>query len=369
MELCSTWTAVSNGTDTNFNDSLTSPKCQKCHMPRVDEDFVLHQWAQPFTHFTQADMHLTEHFDPNSTTTTDVDNPVTGKWMNDHAFVGGNKLGATNYKAKIRSGFDYTLNVVEGSNSIQVYTTLTNKTAHMFPGAHPMRRLLTRVTVTDSQGVDQNFTALTTNGNSTFADITNDLVTGDANDTLNVTGDASIDVQYDPTRSITYQGKTPDLNNFTVKSQKFSGAKYTIAAPDGTVADQFTDENGTIKGTVTNAEIVDIDDRDHFTRIYGRETGKSYDVDNNASTPKVYIVRPGFDSNIVPNNHDNRLQPNETESYYLHYENLAPGDYTVSYKVYYMQVGANGKFDPSNPKLRITEFNDVNDVTVTIPAP
>ena len=372
MELCSTWTAVSNGTDSNFNDSLTSPKCQKCHMPRVDEEFMLHQWAKPFTRFTQADMAaagktpLTDHFDPDSVL-PDAENPVKGKWMNDHAFVGGNKLGASNYKAKIQSGFDSTLNVFPNVTGINVQTTLTNKTAHMFPGAHPMRRLLTRVTVTDNNGVDQNFTAPTTNGNSTFVNIVNDLVTGNATDTLNITGDTSIDVQYDETRSMTYQGKTPDLKNFTVKSQKFSGAQYTIAAPDGTIANQYTDGT-TIKGTVTNAEIVEIDDRDHFTRIYGRETGKSYDVDNNTLTPKVYIVRPGFDSNIVPSNHDNRLQPNESEKYTLLYDNLDAGDYNVTYEVYYMQKGANGKFDPSNPTLMITDVASHSEI-VTIPAP
>ena len=117
----------------------------------------------------------------------------------------------------------------------------------------------------------------------------------------------------------------------------------------------------TIKGTVTNAEIVESTDMSNFTRIYGRETGKVY--------PDIgFVVRPGFDSNIVPSNHDNRLQPNESETYYLTYDNLPEGEYTVNYKVYYMQVGANGKFDPSNPKLRITEV-DSHTETVSVSAP
>ncbi len=56
MELCTTWTAVSNGDGTNDNDIAESPKCQKCHMARVDEDYVLHQWAKPTTLFTQEFM-------------------------------------------------------------------------------------------------------------------------------------------------------------------------------------------------------------------------------------------------------------------------------------------------------------------------
>ena len=366
MELCSTWNAVSNGTDTNYNDSLTSPKCQKCHMPRVNEEFVLHQWAQPTTLFTQADMHLTPHFDPDDTTTTDEDNPVKGKWMNDHAFVGANNMGAPNFKAKIQSGFESSMDAQAGVGSIYVNTTLNNKTAHMFPGAHPMRRILTRVTVTDSNNIEQNLTSAL--GKSNFDDIINSVVTGDATDTINITGDTTVEVQYDSERTITYQGKTPDLNFHEVTSQKFSGDTYTIAATDdGTIVNQYTDGT-TIKGTVTNAEIVESSDMSNFTRIYGRETGKKYDVDSDPDTPAVFIVRPGFDSNIVPSNHDNRLQPNESETYYLTYDELPEGEYTVNYKVYYMQVGANGKFDPSNPKLRITEVASHSE-TVTVSTP
>lgn len=369
MELCTTWTAVSNGTDTNENDSITSPKCQRCHMPRVDEPMVLHQWAKPTEHFTQADMELTPHFDPDDTTTTDADNPVKGEWMNDHAFVGGNKLGASNYKAKFQSGF-YSAMVAAGGASISVTTTLQNKTAHMFPAAHPMRRLLTRVTVTDSNGIDQNFTSAA--GVSTFHDVTNVVVTGDATDTINTTGETAVDVWYDAGRTITYQGQTNDVSG-PVTSQKFSNAPFVITGADSTVANQYTDENGTIRGDVTNAEIVTSDDNSTFTRIYGRETGKYFDQSTGKPTKPsnpnaVYIVRPGFDSNIVPSQHDNRMQPNERETYTLTYDSLANGDYTVTYKVYYMQKGANGKFDPSNPKLLITEVASHSE-TVTVAAP
>jgi len=357
MELCTTWTAVSNGTGTNYNDIDESPKCQKCHMARVDEPMVLHQWAQPFTHFTQDDMELTEHFDPNSTTTDATNNPVIGQWMNDHAFVGGNKLGASNYKAKFQSGFEAVLNTVVTGTNLKVETSLQNKTAHMFPAAHPMRRLLTRVTVKDSNGIDQNFTNAV--GNQGYTDIWNDVVTGEATNTLNVTGDSSVAVLYEAGRSIDYQGKASTLNNTPVSSQDFNGSTAIIAAPDSTVANQYTDGT-TIKGTVTNAAIIDTDDMSNFTRIYGRETGKMFNG--------AFIVRPGFDSNIVPAQRDNRLQPNEGEDYAINYNNLPAGDYTVSYKVYYMQKGANGKFVPTNPTLIITEMYS-DEANVTIPDP
>ena len=41
---------------------------------------------------------------------------------------------------------------------------------------------------------------------------------------------------------------------------------------------------------------------------------------------------------------DNRLSPNETETYTLTYDITGKTGVTVTYKVYYMQKGANGKF-------------------------
>ncbi len=85
----------------------------------------------------------------------------------------------------------------------------------------------------------------------------------------------------------------------------------------------------------------------NFTRIYGHETGKKYDLDSNTSTPSVFVVRPGFDSNMVQS--DNRLSPNETETYTLTYDITGKTGVSATYKIYYMQKGANGKFivDPA----------------------
>jgi len=339
MELCTTWTAVSNGEGTNDNDSFDSPKCQKCHMARVDEEFVLHQWAKPTTLFTQDDMHLTEHFDPNSTTTTGMDNPVIGKWMNDHSFAGGNVGGTGNAIAKFKSGFD--ANVIAtaqgGGNSIQVTTRLQNKTAHMFPAAHPMRRLLTRVIVTDEAGIEQNVTAAT--GLQDYMTITNDVVTGDASNTISAFGEDQVEVVYNPARTITYQGKADAINGVVMPQEfqtKADGIKPTLSAPDGTVKFQEV-KNYVIQGKVFNAAITQIPYNSRFTRIYGRETGKIY--------PDIgFVVRPGFDSAIVPDQRDNRLQPNEYEEYTINYGGLDNGTYTVKFKVYYLLKGANGQF-------------------------
>ncbi len=41
---------------------------------------------------------------------------------------------------------------------------------------------------------------------------------------------------------------------------------------------------------------------------------------------------------------DNRLSPNETETYTLTYDISGKTDVSATYKVYYMQKGANGQF-------------------------
>jgi hypothetical protein len=84
------------------------------------------------------------------------------------------------------------------------------------------------------------------------------------------------------------------------------------------------------------SKITDIDGSpDHFTRVYGRETGKR-------APDGTHVVRPGFDSNIAT---DNRLKPNEMEEYVIKYDTKdAVFPLTVEYKVYYMKKGANGQF-------------------------
>uniref|UniRef100_UPI003564B19B hypothetical protein n=1 Tax=Sulfurovum sp. TaxID=1969726 RepID=UPI003564B19B len=331
MELCSTQMAVTTGNDIASNDSLSSPKCQKCHMERI-EGTVLHKWARPDLKWTLADNdHLTAEFNPDDTTVAAGENPVRDGWLNSHAFLGASKTGhKTSATAKIQSGFDSSLDQLNDGSTLVVSTTLTNKTAHMFPGAHPMRRVLTRVIVTSDQGIVELKDAF---GTSSFSDIENN-VQPLAGKTLHSSAFDPVSVMENGSDTLDFPGKAPDLNGSDVSSQKFDMTLVTIPGTDSTIADQTVSTSGLTTGTNNNAAIVDSTDKKNFTRIYGHETGKKYDG--------VFVVRPGFDSNMVAN--DNRLSPNETETYLLVYDIVGKTGVKVEYKVYYMQKGANGKF-------------------------
>ena len=343
MELCSTQIAVSTGDDTGSNDSLSSPKCQKCHMERI-EGVLLHKWARPDQRWTLADVPgMVPEMDPDNTTVTV--NPVRDGWLNSHAFLGASKTGhKTSATAKIKSGFSGGITATSSTdgNTLIVTTTFTNKTAHMFPGAHPMRRVLSRVIVTDGTGamIDVN----SSKGKSTFTDIEN-TVQPLQGKVLHDSALSPVPVNENGSAELNFPGKVADLNG-TVVSQKFSGEIITIPGTDSTIGSQ-TVINGKTTGTVSNAAIIESTDLSNFTRVYGHETGKKYDLDSNTSTPSVFVVRPGFDSNMVES--DNRLSPNETETYTLTYDISGLTGVSATYKIYYMQKGANGKFivDPA----------------------
>jgi hypothetical protein len=352
MELCTTWNSVSNGSDTNYNDSTSSPKCQKCHMERV-EGRVLHQWARPDKLWTLSDNpHLTAHFDPEDPENLGDESPVVGKWFNSHAFLGANKTGfKDSVGAKIQSAFDATLSISEDGETLSVTTTFQNKTTHMFPGAHPMRRVLTRVIVTDQNGSKIDLVSAT--GKSTFSDVKNSVVTLNENK-IHESGESEIEVAYEEEREIDFQGRVPDLDGGAVSSQKFLNETVTIPGADSTISNQEV-VDGKLQGTVTNVTIVDSDDKSNFTRIYGRETGKKYD--------EVFAVRPGFDSNTV--NMDNRLIPNEMETYELKYDISGKSGIQVTYKIYYMQKGASGKFLTGEDGFLDVESSDEKKLLVT----
>jgi hypothetical protein len=278
--------------------------------------------------------------------------------LNSHGFLGANKKGgdATAAVAKIKSSFDATLSTSSISNNeLNVTTTFKNLTAHMFPGAHPMRRVLTRVIVTDSSGNEVNTTAAT--GLSTFAaiDNTTGTLTGK---TLHSSAGTTVTVPNSNSANLDFPDKVADLNGSAVVSQDFNGTTVTyMNAPDSTITAQSITADGNTTGSLYNAAITTSSDASNFTRIYGHETGKIVDG--------AFVVRPGFDSNVVAS--DSRLSPNETETYTLSYDVTGlTGDLTVTYKVYYMQKGANGKFDLTNASLLITEVGTKTE-TVTIP--
>ncbi|MEA1982458.1 MAG: multiheme c-type cytochrome, partial [Campylobacterota bacterium] len=330
MELCSTWNAVTTGTDSNHNNDMTSPKCQKCHMERI-EGTVLHKWAEPNQLFSDKNV-LTPHFYPEDDDNYGDDNPVSAKWLNSHAFLGASKTGGDKAAAvaKIKSGFDADVTTSSDGSTLTVTTTITNKTGHMFPGAHPMRRTLSRLIVTDTDG--KMLPVASATGNSTFGQITNTIATLTGK-TISATGDATVTLDDASNADLDFPGKVADLNGSMQTSQKFDASFVTITGTDGTIGSQSITD-GVTTGTVFNAAIVDSNDTTNFTRIYGHETGKKYDG--------VFVVRPGFDSNMVAS--DTRLSPNETETYTTTYDITGKSGVSTTYKVYYMQKGANGKF-------------------------
>ncbi len=334
MELCSTWNGMTSGTDNNWADTASSPKCTKCHMPRLSNKTVLHKWNKPNELFQKEDGLLTGYFDPKDPEGYgETHNPVVGKWMNDHGFIGANKQTGVNYANKIKSGFDADVTASIASNELTVNTTLLNKTAHMFPGAHPMRRMLTRVIVTDADGNMIPTTSAT--GDSSFENIINTVVPSNANDTINTTGTGkgAVGVEYDATRKIEITGLQPDLDGSAVSSQEFNATSVTITGADNTVKSQYVSA-GSTTGTVKAVNIIDDSNTSTFTRVYGRETGKSF--------TGGFVVRPGFDSNTVK--FDNRLVANEKETYTIKYDVTGKTGIKVTYKVYYLLTGANGQF-------------------------
>jgi len=361
MELCSTWNAVTTGGDDNHADTASSPKCQKCHMERI-EGTVLHQWAKPTELFTDKSI-LTSHFYPDDSDNHGNDNPVSSGWLNSHGFLGASKTGGDKTAAvkKIKSGFAATLAANEAGSTLTVTTTLQNKTAHMFPGAHPMRRVLTRVIVTDANGAVAPY-EVTSSGNSTFGDITNTIATLSGK-TVSSSGDSTVTLVENNSDLLDFSGKVADLDGSPVVSQDFAsmatGSKVMVTGIPGTDATIKSQSvtNGATTGSVFNSAIVNAQDpgdlTKNFTRIYGHETGKKYDLDNDDADNNVltgvketFVVRPGFDSSTVQS--DTRLSPNETETYTLTYDTSGGSGLvsplTVTYKVYYMQKGANGQF-------------------------
>jgi hypothetical protein len=340
LELCSTWTAMSDGVGDNFTDTEESPKCQRCHMEPLDGKTVLHQWDQPDKLFTLADEPgLTTHFQPDSGV-----GPVAEGYLNNHAFMGANTadFGLT----KIKTGFESGMKVKADNDEIEVMTYLQNKTAHMFPGAHPMRRVLTRVVVTDANGNKLSYKKA--RGKSKFKTVTNQLAVLEGNTIKE--GFETVKVKYNKGSDVVIQGYGPDLSSKKpepVNSQFMDQNKVDWVSPDATVtnssavclatdADTGDCTSWGIKGQAQVSKITDIDgSADHFTRIYGRETGKR-------TADGTHVVRPGFDSNIAT---DNRLKPNEIEKYTVIYDTKdAVYPLTVKYKVYYMKKGASGKF-------------------------
>jgi hypothetical protein len=167
-----------------------------------------------------------------------------------------------------------------------------------------------------------------------------------------VEGFDRVEVKYNDERDIVIQGYKPDLSadEEYVNSQFMDQALFDWVSPDATVGDCPDEPKGPaktskgwgLKGCTTAKLITDYEEpQNHFTRIYGRETGKRSSDGTNS-----HVVRPGFDSNIAT---DNRLKPNEMEEYAIEYDTTdANFPLKVKYVVYYLKKGASGKF-PAGP--------------------
>ena len=349
LELCSTWTAMSDGIGDNYQDTATAPKCQRCHMePLVKTNghdaVVLHKWDDYPNLFTLADnSSLTEHFDPDSGV-----GPVAEGYLNNHAFMGANTKDFGT--VKIKSGFMARMSAEADDDVLVVKTMLQNKTAHMFPGAHPMRRVLTRLVVTDADGNKLPFESAV--GKSRFRSVKNKVAVLDGNKIM--PGYKKVDIKYNKHRDIVIQGQTANLarRGEPVNSQFMDTSEVSWTSPDATVFDCAdptktnrappSDVAGVWKfaGCTTVKKITDIAGAaNHFTRIYGRETGK-------LNPAGIHVVRPGFDSIIAT---DNRLEPNEKEKYIISFDTSAvTWPVTAKYVVYYLRKGGSGKF-PTGP--------------------
>ena len=199
--------------------------------------------------------------------------------------------------------------------------------------------------VTDANGNKLSFRHA--KGASEFKSITNQVAV--LEDNAIMPGFETVDVEYNKHADVVIQGYTPDFKGQKqVSSQYMDPDTRDWVSPDATVKNSApvclvtNAETGDctswgIKGQAQVSKITDIDgSTDHFTRIYGRETGKR-------APDGTHVVRPGFDSNIAT---DNRLKPNEMEKYTVKYDTKgAAFPLTAIYKVYYLKKGASGVFE------------------------
>lgn len=325
MELCTTWSVASTAPEANYNAKPDSPQCTNCHMERIDNKTALHKWDAPDQLYTAEDG-MTGKWDPEN-----PDGIAARGYMANHAFVGGEP-------AKLESAIEAAVAANANGAAVKVTTTLLNKTGHEFPAAHPMRRALTRVVVTDATGKKIPYVSAT--GASSHENIVNTIATSPGETVY--PGREQVGVKYNAARVINIPGMEDDLVGEPVVSQQYNKMLVTwMDAAYGTVVNpvpfQKPDGSWTVKGEVYANKIVDSGDTSNFTRIYGHETSKKDPVTG------THLVRPGFDSNIV---RDNRLLTNERETYVIDFDatQVDAWPVTVDYRVYYLKKGSGGAF-------------------------
>lgn len=292
VELCTTWIITE---DKNFG-TASSPKCTKCHMEKRD-GIVLNHWKRPTLP------------DTTSTVSAGMDNLLTIGAYNTHAFEGGTST------TKLEAGISGTLSV----NNNVATVTLDNKTAHAFPGAHPMRRAAVIVRAFDQAGSEIAVTDAT--GNTTWGDVTYTYATDGTyggSITINITDSGT-----QPGRGAnpTFLGQVPHLNGSGVFPQTFGDAD--VANPTGMTKKISEVPYGSGYNT-------------GFVRLYGRETIHTTGVTNPNTAPNGTVPGDAVDGFLGNSSADNRLISNESETFTI---TFASTPATVEYRIYYMQKG------------------------------
>ena len=301
MELCTTWSVTNDNLlqPGQSPSAAASPKCQKCHMEKLN-GLPVNEWYLPGV---AADM---------SGAPQAMQDNTKSKVFHNHKFEGGT------VPAKIKAAFSTEMSARKDGAVVSVYTSLLNKTAHMLPEAHPMRRMLTMVRVKDATGA--NMPLLGASIATDYEDV-NYTYTG-----ANTAGPVAL--------TLPKKGGNPPY--------MFAGFVNT---PNGGVGSQWF-----AKGS---NRIVEDGAVDRFVRIYGRES-----IDAASGN-----VKAGFASNSAV---DNRLQPNERESFNISFNaSAASGAVTVVYKVYYMRKGASGAFPLDSSGFLDNTANSSNMIGIT----
>ncbi len=282
MELCTTFNAI----DQNPHSTDYTPKCTKCHM-EARKGILINKWKKE-----------NEPWDIDKIPTEGIKEIMQAGIFHSHRFEGASS------PEKVASGMEVKITDLYVENGkVKVKYYIKNKTAHMFPGAHPMRRVITILKVYDKDG--NPLKLLSATGKTEFQDV----VYTYKKDSF--AKEIKVEVKKRD-KQVEFLGKVKDIN--------------------GEVCSQWIDFD--INSKTGTKKIIDECEKTlyRFARVYGREL-----LDINTQT-----IKPGFAANTA---RDNRLTPNEVEIYEVEFElpeNVNTRDIKAELRAYYHKVGATG---------------------------
>ena len=282
MELCTTFNAI----DQNPQSTEHTPKCTKCHM-EARKGILINKWKKE-----------DEPWDIESIPTEGIKDLMLAGIFHSHRFEGASS------PEKVSSGMELKITDMKVENGkLKVSYYIKNKTAHMFPGAHPMRRVITILKVYDKNKNPLKLISAT--GRTEFQDV---LYTYKQD---SFAKEIRVEVKKRE-KPVEFLGKVPDIN--------------------GQVCSQWIDYD--MQTNTGTKRIIDECDKTlyRFSRVYGREL---LDIASNS-------IKPGFAANT---SRDNRLTPNEVEIYDVYFElpvEYSLSDFKAEIKAYYHKVGATG---------------------------